>query len=61
MKKLIPYLIATAIVYFCFAFPTWNFNPAQWSESKRLGFLIYWLFSLLLTYPLNEINKDNND
>lgn len=61
MKKLKPYIIATAILYFCFAFPIWNFNLAQWSESKRLGFIIYWLIFLPIIFLLKEIIKDYDD
>ena len=62
MKKLIPYIIATAIVYFCFAFTTWKFNPGQWDESKRFGFILLWLGALAMAYPLNQIFKiDNKD
>ena len=57
MKKLTPYLIATAIVYFCFSFTTWQWNPEQWEESKRFGFILLWLGALALVYPLNEIIK----
>jgi hypothetical protein len=59
MKKIIPYIAATAIVYFCFAFTTWKFNPQQWEESKRFGFILLWLGALAMTYPLNQIIKLN--
>jgi hypothetical protein len=59
MKQLTPYLIATAIVYFCFSFTTWQWNPEQWEESKRFGFILLWLGALALVYPLNEIIKIN--
>ena len=39
MKKLTPYIIATVIVYFCFSFTTWEWNPEQWEEAKRFGFI----------------------
>ena len=59
MKKLTPYIIATAIVYFCFAFTIWQWNPEQWDESKRFGFILLWLGALAMVYPLNEIIKLN--
>jgi hypothetical protein len=59
MKKLTPYLIATVIVYFCFAFTTWQWNPEHWQESKRFGFILLWLGALAMAYPLNQIIKLN--
>jgi hypothetical protein len=59
MKKLTPYLTATAIVYFCFAFTTWQWNPKQWDESKRFAFILLWLGALAMVYPLIQIIKLN--
>ena len=61
MKKLTPYIIATAIVYFCFSFTTWQWNPGQWEEAKRFGFILIWLGALAMVYPLNEIIKLNKE
>ena len=61
MKKLTPYIIATVIVYFCFSFTTWEWNPEQWEEAKRFGFILCWLGALAMAYPLNEIIKINKE
>ena len=59
MKKLTPYIIATAITYFCFSFIMWQWNPEQWEEAKRFGFILCWLGSLAMAYLLNQIIKLN--
>ena len=62
MKKLIPFIIATVMTYFCFSFTAWQWNPGQWGESKRFGFILLWLGALAMAYLLNQIIKiDNKD
>ena len=55
MKKLI--IIATLFIYFCFAFTMWQWNPEQWDESKRFGFILSLIGALLVVYPINELIK----
>ena len=56
MKQILPYLISTLIVYFCFAFTLWQFNPSQWEQSTRALFIYFWIISLIIT-DLKNIKK----
>ena len=55
MEKLI--IIATLFIYFCFAFTMWQWNPSQWDESKRFGFILSLIGALVVVYPINELIK----
>ena len=60
MKKII--ITTTLFIYFCFAFTMWQWNPSQWNESSRFGFILSIIGASMLAYPLNELIKlDNNN
>lgn len=57
MKQILPYLIATVIVYFCFAFIFWQCNPQKWEEYTRFAFIMLWISSLPLTLVITNLIK----
>jgi len=59
MKKITPFIIATLIVYFCFAFITWHYNPSQWVMETRVLFIFICSVTLLLIEVKQDINKIN--
>ena len=59
MKPILPYLISTLIVYFCFAFILWKCNPSQWEQSARAMFIYCWLAVSVITGLFTNIKKIN--
>lgn len=59
MKPILPYLISTFIVYFCFAFTLWQCNPSQWEESTRGMFIYCWIVTLVIVGLFTNIKKIN--
>jgi hypothetical protein len=49
MKKLIPYLVVTSIVYLICSFVPWQFNPSMWSKDARVMFVIIWVGCMVIT------------
>lgn len=49
MKKLTPYLVVTAILYLLFSFVPWQFDPSLWSQDARVGFVLIWVGSMVIT------------
>jgi hypothetical protein len=57
MKKIIITMIL--LNYFCFAFTMWQWNPSQWEKSDRFGFILSVILVSGLSYPLNELIKQD--
>lgn len=57
MKKITPFIIATLLVYFCFAFALWKCNPSQWALNVRVAFVVFWISAMAISIPINEIIK----
>jgi hypothetical protein len=55
MKKIIITMIL--LNYFCFSFTMWQWNPSQWEQSGRFGFILSTIMVSMLSYPLNELIK----
>jgi hypothetical protein len=49
MKKLIPYLVVTAIAYLICSFVPWQFDPSMWSKDARVMFVIIWVGCMVIT------------
>ena len=61
MKKLIPYLAVTAILYLLYSFVPWQFNPSMWSRDTRAMFVFIWVGCMALTpivIAMIESSKD---
>jgi len=59
MKQILPYLISTLIVYFCFAFTLWQCNPSEWVEITRGMFIYCWIVALVIVNLFSNIKKIN--
>jgi len=35
----------------------WQWNPSQWEQSGRFGFILSAIMVSMLSYPLNELIK----
>jgi hypothetical protein len=57
MKKALPYLLASLIVYFCFSFILWELNPQLWERGIRLGFIFSSICAVVITHCVMEIIK----
>jgi len=55
LLKALKELIATLIVYFCFAFTIWQYNPSQWEESTR-GMFIYCCIGASAIINIKKLN-----
>ena len=58
MKKLIPYLAVTAILYLLYSFIPWQFNPSMWSKQTRALFVLIWVSGMAMVIAVIESTKD---
>jgi hypothetical protein len=51
MKKTIPYITVTLLLYFTFSFVKWQFNPSVWTQDTR-AFLVFMWVGCIVLIPL---------
>ena len=58
MKKTIPYLFVTLIIYLIFSFVPMQFNPVLWSKDYRAFFVFIWVMSMIIV-PMIIVMTDS--
>ena len=58
MKKLTPYITATAILYFIFSFVQWQFNPSIWTQDTRAMLVLIWVGRMCIVLMIQKMMED---
>lgn len=58
MKKLIPYLTVTAILYLICSFIPWQFDPSMWGKDTRAFCVFMWIGCMMLTPMVLKIAEN---
>ncbi len=61
MKKLIKYLVVTAILYLLCSFVPWQFDPSMWNKDARAFFVFMWVGCMVLTPMVNGLIEQMKD
>jgi uncharacterized membrane protein YeaQ/YmgE (transglycosylase-associated protein family) len=55
--KTLKYLAPAIIVYLCFAFILWEFNPGKWDEAIRFMYIIVAIIGAAIFWQINNENE----
>ena len=61
MKKLIPYLAVTAILYLLHSFVPWQFDPSMWNKDARALFVLIWVIGMVITPMVIAVIESTKD
>ena len=54
-QSIIVGIVAALLVYLCFAFVIWDFNPGNWTDEQRELCAVWMAISFIVCFAIGEI------